>query len=76
MNGSDATDAHFPLAESPRRASHMTATREYGMGRARRRGFRVALALTVVKRTYRRDGMQIVASVMSGVLIDFTITPL
>ena len=31
--------------------------------------------MTVMKRTYRRDGMQIVTSFMSGVLIDFTITP-
>jgi hypothetical protein len=32
-------------------------------------------ALTLVKRTYQREGLQVVASFVSGVLIDFAITP-
>jgi hypothetical protein len=32
-------------------------------------------ALTVTKRSYRRDGAHIIASFVSGVLIDFAITP-
>jgi hypothetical protein len=33
-------------------------------------------SLTVLKRTYRKDGQKISASFVNGVLIDFSITPL
>ena len=32
--------------------------------------------LTVLKRTYRKDGQKVSASFVNGVLIDFTISPL
>ena len=31
--------------------------------------------MTIGKRSYRRDGMQVAARFVSGVLIDFAITP-
>ena len=31
--------------------------------------------LTVLRRTYRKDGQKVLASFVNGVLIDFAITP-
>jgi len=48
---------------------------EAAMGPATSAGESKDGSMTVMKRTYKRDGMQVVASFVSGVLVDFAITP-